>query len=460
MYQRSWFQRVWTLQELALAQESLVICGNSTISWSLLVYAVDQLRAAENSSGVYGNFSAFESVISAHQIMAQSLLPGPQVTSALNPNPDRPITQILTMSLRRRATEPKDYVFGLYSIFQRLGANLAPPDYERDIHQIFTEAARLAIEKDNSLWILDFVNGIEEKQYWPSWVPTWVEMMSPAPVEVNAFNPGAAGKSKPRYQFSDDSNRLILRGKMVDRIMLKAARSPWFGVRYQLDWEDMVIPGLQERVNSVKAFQEWIILFHTFKRMSRYTPANKYGDDFKHSLAFIRVLLQDFTVVPDSLKNVHEILRGFSNWQLYLSATNPGSSMPMHQLEAMLEPSSYEPSSLPEGLSDLAATDEWKIYEAILQDEPAALFHNHVTLGTRAKTFFVTENGYYGTAPATIKSNDHVVLVSGFQIPLIMRPTREGVNHYKLLGPAFVHGIMSGELWPEEDGDLIDITIV
>ena len=104
----------------------------------------------------------------AESVMVQSLLPGPQIRSAVNPNPDRPVTRILVMSLRRRATEPKDHIFGLYSILQRLDANLPPPDYERSIDQIFTEAARLAIEKDNSLWILDFVDGIEEKQHWPS----------------------------------------------------------------------------------------------------------------------------------------------------------------------------------------------------------------------------------------------------------------------------------------------------
>jgi hypothetical protein len=440
-----------------LAEESLVICGDSTISWSVLVYAIDQLRAAENRIGVYGNFSAFDAAMSAHQVIVQSLLPGPQISSAMNPNADQPVTQILTMSLRRRATEPKDYIFGLFSILQRLGANLPPPDYERDINQIFTEAARLAIEKDNSLWVLDFIDGIEEKQHWPSWVPTWVEIMRPGPVEVNAFNPGAAGNSRPRYVFSDDSRRLILRGKIVDRIMVKAERSPWSGVRFQLDWEDMLTPSLLERENSIKAFQEWIKCFHIFKRIMR---ANKYGDDFQHNLAFVRVLLQDFTVVPDSARNVHDLIRGFSSWQRYLSATNPGSSMPMSQLMANLEPTSYDPSSLPESLRHLTRTDEWIIYEAIQQDPLAALFHNHVVLATRARLFLATESGYYGTAPATIERGDHVVLVSGFQIPLIMRPTGEGADHYKLLGPAFVHGMMHGELWPEGEGDLMDLTIV
>lgn len=460
LFQRSWFQRIWTLQEVALAKDSLVICGDSKISWSILVYAVDQLRAAENSIGVYGDFSVFDSAISAHHVMVQSLLPGPQIRSAVNPNPDRPVTRILVMSLRRRATEPKDHIFGLYSILQRLDANLPPPDYERSIDQIFTEAARLAIEKDNSLWILDFVDGIEEKQHWPSWVPTWIDMLIPGPIEVNAFSPGAAGDSRPRYTFSEDSRRLTLRGKIADRIMIKAGRSPCFGDRYQLDREDRLIFDLQERENSVKAFQEWIICFRAFKMMAQNTLANRYGDDSQHVIAFIRVLLQDFTVVPDSLRNIPELLRGFSNWQLYLSATNPGSSMPMPLLMARLKPPSYDPSSLPEWLSDLTNTNEWNIYEAIQQDPSAALFHNHVALGTRAKLFFVTENGYYGTASATIECNDYVVLVSGLQVPLIVRPTEGKAGHYKLLGPAFVNGMMSGELWPETEEDLVDLTIV
>ena len=108
----------------------------------------------------------------------------------------------------------------------------------------------------------------------------------------------------------------------------------------------------------------------------------------------------------------------------------------------------------------LTNTNEWNIYEAIQQDPSAALFHNHVALGTRAKLFFVTENGYYGTASATIECNDYVVLVSGLQVPLIVRPTEGKAGHYKLLGPAFVNGMMSGELWPETEEDLVDLTIV
>jgi len=53
-----------------------------------------------------------------------------------------------------------------------------------------------------------------------------------------------------------------------------------------------------------------------------------------------------------------------------------------------------------------------------------------------------------------VEAGDEVLLVAGVTRPLIAR--RIGVR-YRLIGQAYVHGIMDGEKWPEDESKLVDI---
>ncbi|KAF2685591.1 HET-domain-containing protein [Lentithecium fluviatile CBS 122367] len=474
-----WFWRTWTLQEIALARSATVICGYATISWDILVFAVSLLQRGEKNAGVYGRASTFHSTLS-HQIMvrklllepkvlgytisAQDLLAGHRMREGANLNRlnmQRPVTTMLTMALKRQATEAKDRVFGLYAILQRLDVPvhaLPLPDYTREVAQIYREATRLAIEEDNSLWILNYVNSIEEPIHWSSWVPTWIENFAPGPLTANVFK--AARISQPRYTFSPDGLSLTVRAKIVDSIMLTTQRSTWFG--RHADWSsERDLIAVEEAINMIQISREWMLLFTEAKALATVIGANRYGDDFSHTEAFIRALLQDFTVVDDNLKNTHDIIHGFFAWQRYLSALNPNSTLPIHQLRASLPPLPTDLSMLSEPHRRCISTDEWTVHRGIQEDREAALFHNQVRLGMRAKTFFVSDGGRYGTATAAAKKGDRIVLVQGLGVPLTLRANEEGEGDrtLKVVGPAFVAGLMEGEGWGEEGREVVDLTL-
>jgi hypothetical protein len=131
----------------------------------------------------------------------------------------------------------------------------------------------------------------------------------------------------------------------------------------------------------------------------------------------------------------------------------------MPVIEAMLGPGDTSPEGLPANKRHLVRTPEWKIHSAIDKDPEASLFNHHVGLGCKCKVFFVTMSGYMGVAPASIRQGDAIVLVSGLQTPLVVRPVGGGTT-YKLLGPAYVLGMMEGELWPQAQRELSDLTFV
>jgi hypothetical protein len=58
------------------------------------------------------------------------------------------------------------------------------------------------------------------------------------------------------------------------------------------------------------------------------------------------------------------------------------------------------------------------------------------------RRFFVTRDGGIGLGPSSLCADDIVVILRGGDVPFIMRRSGE---FYRLVGPAYVHGMMDGE---------------
>lgn len=56
-----------------------------------------------------------------------------------------------------------------------------------------------------------------------------------------------------------------------------------------------------------------------------------------------------------------------------------------------------------------------------------------------------------GSVPHMTEVGDRIVILNGSNVPLVLRPVED---HYKLIGPCYVHGIMYGEAWPEDEETL------
>jgi len=61
-----------------------------------------------------------------------------------------------------------------------------------------------------------------------------------------------------------------------------------------------------------------------------------------------------------------------------------------------------------------------------------------------------TESGYLGLASRATEVGDIVVLCKGSSIPLIFRRSRESEDSFRLIGDAYVHGIMRAEAFQSE----------
>ncbi|KAH7116812.1 heterokaryon incompatibility protein-domain-containing protein, partial [Dendryphion nanum] len=84
-------------------------------------------------------------------------------------------------------------------------------------------------------------------------------------------------------------------------------------------------------------------------------------------------------------------------------------------------------------------------------DSHTFLSRFHDTVRKQSRRLMVTENGIVGMAPCRARQGDFVVILFGCKIPLVLRRvgTREA---WKVLGEAYVHGFMNGEVGRSVEG--------
>ncbi|KAK0671604.1 heterokaryon incompatibility protein-domain-containing protein [Cercophora samala] len=152
--QRQWFSRVWVLQEVALADVALVICGAKCVPWACF-----PAWWARNAALLEGRFE-------------------PPPVLSYGPSVMKPLTllQQLHDTRHSKATLPLDKVYALVGLLQpedRLGVVV---DYTQTTARLYASIAKSIVERTSSLRILS--GKLEDstsprQEGLPSWVPDW-----------------------------------------------------------------------------------------------------------------------------------------------------------------------------------------------------------------------------------------------------------------------------------------------
>lgn len=72
------------------------------------------------------------------------------------------------------------------------------------------------------------------------------------------------------------------------------------------------------------------------------------------------------------------------------------------------------------------------------------------------KKLGVTIKGYFAAVPKSTQSVDVVALFAGVRAPFVLRPSDA---YFKVIGPFFLHVVIDGEAFPENESDLEWITL-
>lgn len=72
------------------------------------------------------------------------------------------------------------------------------------------------------------------------------------------------------------------------------------------------------------------------------------------------------------------------------------------------------------------------------------------------RRFFVTQRGFMGTGPTSLLKGDVNAILCGGVATFALRPR---LREYEVIGPCYVHGIMTGEAMSDDETEFYDIVL-
>lgn len=197
---RPYFKRAWIVQEIAMANELLVVCGDLAIPWDDLVHCsriLEESRAWTMLSRFAIVFGPVEDQMSSNRIRSHVRFGGQlsAVLEARNTIKDVSASSETLLLVGRQfdATVTVDKFYSMVGLAQlRLKnsglANFPTIDYGRNLREVALDFAKYYIRTSGSLSILsrveDSANRTPENQDFPSWLPDPAAPLLPLPLDA------------------------------------------------------------------------------------------------------------------------------------------------------------------------------------------------------------------------------------------------------------------------------------
>ncbi|OTB05114.1 hypothetical protein M426DRAFT_261167 [Hypoxylon sp. CI-4A] len=408
--ERLWFTRVWVVQELALATQATVFCGNSSITWTDLMAAI----LAQDHLNLWLSDHERNAYVFILERARQEWCSGVR----------RSLLSVLCRYRIYDATDPRDKIFGLNALTKNelSGAPALQPNYNVDTTELYTAVAKEILKTSTNLNLLSVPRRLcgHGPRNLPSWVPDWSNTRISAPLglanysDINEMVFAASGTSTSCIKFGEaDPTSLDVQGHCVDRIAAIGTvlrldclpRGNYHGVRlpkcsFVLDnWSDVA--------------ELW--------QSKPYVTGESIRD------AFVQTLVAEST---------HEDIET-QRRQLDI----------LERDAAIAKLIGFLPDFLPGLLVDKIIYLAHMILFYRRNDQMTLDFRIPMSsLGDRQ--VFRTDKGYIGLGSPLAEVGDEIAVVKGGKVPLILRASG---SQWTLQGDCFVKGIMQGEAYREDE---------
>jgi Heterokaryon incompatibility protein (HET) len=175
LFNKSWFWRLWCIQEVSVAREAHIIWGNESIAWQHVGLAAARIRT--DMSDVLQEYP-MDGIFNAYfmyRISHGSVNLPPLIFS---------FPRLLALTRQFESTDARDRVYGLLGI-RTIDANpdkgefFIQPNYEKSAQQIYIELAAKAITSEGNLSLLSSIQHTESPSAdlnsidLASWAPNW-----------------------------------------------------------------------------------------------------------------------------------------------------------------------------------------------------------------------------------------------------------------------------------------------
>ena len=423
---RTWFSRIWTIQEVAVATETSFLWGKDySLTWQGMVSILRLVREHLPTT-------LLGSDILLRGLPADSVY---RITATRRTLEDRTHLDLFNLALTYKGYGALMSLDKLYALLN-ISSSSQTADYGqsaeiifqetayRVINQVYQEIAKLPEEFSQQQWhpypgisqgphlrmvALICAAGIANQQLsLPSWVPDWTVDTFPAPIWTRKtyFKNQASGNSvnwaggPPKnlalerstivspslaeIKWSSESVTLVGSAYLPDTLQVKGLICDTISRR---GFAKVDIGKPLEHEEQQKALMDWLLEADDMANLGIESPHSGGADAelFRQTLLFDDFVVQSANIERPEL---WKILRFTKNSRFASTMTR------------RLEP--------------------WDYLQAI-QNIPG-------------RTFFVTQGGRMGLAPHTTHMYDKICVLPGFEVPLVLRP--EG-NAFRIVGECY-----------------------
>jgi hypothetical protein len=416
LLERPWFTRTWVIQEVALATRAEIVCGNNILRWDTLEQVIDELFALDFAGMVEKSRSRSRDLHLSHGppglVKVRNLC---ELRINLKAQQPRSILGLMRRFVRSSTTEPSDKIYGVLGLATDVDNPVFSPDYTKPPGTLFRDFTRFLITRDAKLDILRYA-GAEKKHGGPG-LPSWAYTYY-----LDLFEKGRLGFypvttiKKPDFLFSDDGNKLILRGFIIDEIR-------HLGLIFSAT--DGLAPGDLWSTN----YYDW---YCQTKNMFQST-----GQDDE-------VLWR--TLLANKITNGKDI----------------SLSVPEKEPDQSWEEKFLAFESIFAKISLDCSFEEATQLILSPEGEKARDFRYELLQATICRRFCVLRSGSVGLMPGEARHGDLVAAFLGAQVLFVIRPLRTddyGNQQYQLVGECYVHDRMNGQVM-ELGLEIQDIVLV
>ncbi|CAI6099901.1 unnamed protein product [Clonostachys chloroleuca] len=176
---RSYWRRIWIVQEATTPNHSLVWCGAFTDSFESFTNTAEFITRLSLVNGLVGRL---------HDASTDALRALISLRILRKERPDlMDLSFLLPYIQRFDSTDPRDKIFGLLSMVSSNITSLVP-DYVAKADDIYVDLACQLIEKAGTLDIIGYCGFSGGFDYLPSWVPDWTATHGPTPFLRHTLN--------------------------------------------------------------------------------------------------------------------------------------------------------------------------------------------------------------------------------------------------------------------------------
>ena len=419
---RPWFGRMWIIQEVAIAANASLVCGQMVISWQAFFDFVDEMHDKNLWRGVLDGFNPKSSSLLRSRLDSISF-----IRKKYNENGTLTFLEGLWRSMYFEATDPRDKIYAMFGLCDKNILEYA--DYSKDVRMVYRDVAlRLLfpsmysspeskLETLNAFQILNEAERTNKTLGLPSWVPEWTPPTYTS-LWLQKYSRGykAAGDTKFKISLTDDPDKVCILGKICDTVQVMSSIAPKSTVqrsgaamkRKETKRKEIVEEGM---IASLGYFSSW--------------------------------LMETNQIAANCQRYSHEC------WESAYSQTVIGNKAAHNKIEYKVNEEPNRPNDYRAHYWHLCQTLNILYPGGVVNGAPLKHLHPLVrshTDGSRSyglayaevaqgRRFFATTGGYMGLGAPHMQIGDSICVFLGGHVPWVVR--RHGED-YILIGECYV----------------------